>query len=43
MQRPINDRSRDTRFNPLLHAECLVLGVLLLVMTAAFGLNALLF
>jgi len=43
MQRLITDRSRGVRFNPLLQTENLILGVILLIMTAAFTLKAMLF
>jgi len=43
MQRPINDRSEDSGFSLLLQAENLILGTLLLIMTGAFALKALLF
>ena len=42
MQRPSDDRLRDARFKALLEAEKLIFGAVLL-MTAAFGLKALLF
>jgi len=43
MQRPIYDRSENSRFSLLLEAENLILGTLLLIMTGAFALKALLF
>jgi len=42
MQRPTDDRLRDAQFKALLEVEKLVFGAVLL-MTAAFGLKALLF
>jgi hypothetical protein len=42
MQRPSDDRLRDAQFKALFEAEKLVFGAILL-MTAAFGLKALLF
>jgi hypothetical protein len=42
MRRPSDDRFRNARFQVLLEAENLVIGAILLL-TAAFGLRALLF
>ena len=43
MRRPRNRKPEDAWSEALLQTESLVIGVLLLIMTAAFGLKAFLF